>query len=79
MLGVLPWYARQVRRVPCEDIAIVAQEVDELAFLFGWELGPDPNRLGWVGGVDSHRLGFLERAEGHRGGWFVTVWDYQGR
>ena len=79
MLGDLPWYTRHVRRLSCEDIVISAQEVDELAFLFGRELGPDPHRLGWIGGVDSHRLGFLERAEGHRGGWFVTVWDYQGR
>ena len=35
VLGDLPWYARHVRRLPCEDIVIVAQEVDELAFLFG--------------------------------------------
>ena len=41
------------------------QEFDELAFLFGWELGPDPHRLGWVSRVDSYRLGFLERVEGH--------------
>ena len=43
-------------------------EVDELVFLFGWELGPDPHRLGWVGGVDTHRLSFLDWAEGSRGG-----------
>ena len=65
VLGDLPRYARQVRRLPREDIAIVAQEVDELAFLFGWELGPDSHRFGWVGGVDTHCLGFLEHAEGH--------------
>ena len=64
MLGDLPWYACHVRRFPCEDIVIDVQEVDELAFLFGWELGPNPYHLGWVGGVDSHRLGFLERVEG---------------
>ena len=73
MLGDPLWYARHVRKLPCKDITIVAQEVDELAFLFGQELGPDPNRLGWVGGVDSHRLGFFERTEGHRGSWFVAV------
>ena len=27
MLGDLPWYPRHVRRLPCEDIAFVAQEV----------------------------------------------------
>ena len=54
---------------------IVAQEVDELAFLFGRELGPDPHHLGCVCGVDPHRLSLLEWAEGHRGGWFVAVQD----
>ena len=73
MLGDLLRYARHVRRLPCEDITIIAQEVDELAFLFGRELGPDSHYFGWVGGVDTHRLGFLERAEGRRGGWFVAV------
>ena len=65
MLGNLLWYAQHVRRLPCEDIMIGAQEVDKLAFLFGWELGPNPHRLGWVGGVNSHRFSFLEREEDH--------------
>ena len=64
MLGEVPWYARHVRWLPCEDIAIGAQEVNELTFLFGQELGPDPHHLGWVGGVNTHCLGFLERVEG---------------
>ena len=75
MLGNLLWYARHVRRLPCEDIAIGAQEVDKLAFLFGRELGLDPHHLGRVSGVDSHCLGFLEWVEGRRGGWFVAVRD----
>ena len=64
MLSDLPRYARHVRRLPCEDIAIGTQEVDELAFLFGREMGPDPHRLGRVSGVDPYRLSFLEWAEG---------------
>ena len=68
MLGDVPWYARHVRWLPCEDITIGAQEVDELAFLLGRELGPDPHRLDWVGGVDPHHLSFLAWAEGNRGG-----------
>ena len=58
---------------------VVTQEVDELAFLFGQELGLDLHRLGWVSGVDPHRLSFLEWAEGCRGGWLVAVRDYWGR
>ena len=61
------------QKAACEDITVVVQEVDELAFLFGRELGPDPHCLGRVDGVDPHRLGFLERMEGRRGGWFVVV------
>ena len=64
MLGDILWYAWHVRWLPCKDITIGVQEVDEVAFLFGRELGPNPHRLGWVGGVDSHCLGFFERAEG---------------
>ena len=60
MLGDLPRYPQHVRGLPCEDIAIVVQEVDKLAFLFGRELGPNPHYLGWVSGVDPHRLSFLE-------------------
>ena len=73
MLNNVPWYAWYVRWLPYEDIAIGAQEVDELTFLFGREIGPDPHHLAWVSGVDPHRLGFLEWAEGRRGGWFVVV------
>ena len=51
MLGDVPRYAQHVRWFPYEDIVIGTQEVDELAFLFGRELGPDPHHLGWVGGV----------------------------
>ena len=64
MLGDLPWYPRHVRRLPCEDITIGEQEVNELAFLFGQELGLDPHSLSWVSGVDPHRLCFLDWAEG---------------
>ena len=73
MLGDIPWYAWHVKWLPCEDIVISVQEVNELAFLFGRELGPDPHHLDWVGGVDPHCLGFLEWAEGHQGGWFAVV------
>ena len=79
MLGDLLWYAWHVRRFPCKDVTIGAHEVDELAFLFGRELGLDLHRLGRVSGVDPHRLSLLEWAEGSRGGWLVAVQDCWGR
>ena len=60
MLGDVPWYAWHVRWLPCEDITIGSQEVNELPFLFGGELGPNPHRLGWVSGVNLHCLGSLD-------------------
>ena len=42
---------------------IGAQEVDELALLFGRVLGPDLHPFGWVSGVDPHRLSFLDWVE----------------
>jgi hypothetical protein len=39
VLDDLPRYAQHVKRLPCEDIMIGAQEINELAFLFGRELG----------------------------------------
>ena len=79
MHGDFPRYARHVRWLPCEDITIGVQKVDELAFLFGQELGLDPHHLGWVGGVNPHCLSFLEWVEGSQGGWLVAVPGCWGR
>ena len=73
MLDDLPRYPLHVRRLPCKDIMIGAQEIDELTFLFGRELGPNPHRLGRVSGVDPYSLSFLEWAEGSRGGRLIIV------
>ena len=39
MLGDLPWNAQYIRGFPREDVAVVAEDVDERAFLFGGEHG----------------------------------------
>ena len=39
MLGDLPWNARYIRGFPRKDVFVVAEEVDERAFLFGGECG----------------------------------------
>ena len=41
MLGDLPWDARHIRGSPRKDVFVGAEEVDERAFLFGGERGPD--------------------------------------
>jgi hypothetical protein len=66
VLGDFPRYARHVRGTPCKDFGIRAEKVDEHCFLFGVELGADPDLLGGVvagverGGFD--RLRWLEIA-----------------
>jgi hypothetical protein len=49
------------------------QEVNERAFLFGWELGPNPHGLGRVVGIDLNHLGILGWAEGTRRYWLVAL------
>ena len=66
VLGVLPWDTRHVLGGPCEDIPILTEEVDELAFLFAIEAGAYDNVLAaagvfWVG---LHFLGLLGGLEG---------------
>ena len=39
MLGDLPWDARHIRGFPHKDVFVVAEEVDERAFLFRGERG----------------------------------------
>jgi hypothetical protein len=48
VLGDIPRYARHVRGTPRKNFGVRAEEVDEHCFLFGVELGADPNLLGGV-------------------------------
>jgi hypothetical protein len=66
VLGDIPRYARHVRGTPHENFGVRAEKVDEHNFLFGVELGADPNLLGGVvAGVERdglNRLCWLEVA-----------------
>jgi hypothetical protein len=64
VLGDLPRDAWHVKGLPCKGITIGMQKVNERAFLFGRELGPDPHGLGRILGVDLDRFGILGRVEG---------------
>jgi hypothetical protein len=35
VLSEFPRHSRHVRRLPCKDVPILMEELDELAFLFG--------------------------------------------
>jgi hypothetical protein len=64
VLGDIPRYAGHVRGTPREDVGVCAEVVDEHCFLFGVELGADPDLLGGVvAGVEGdgfNRLRWLE-------------------
>jgi hypothetical protein len=66
VLGDIPRYAWHVRGTPRKKFGVCAEKVDEHCFLFGVELGADPDFLaGVVAGVERDRLdclGWLEVA-----------------
>jgi hypothetical protein len=60
VLGDIPRYARHVRGTPRKNLGVRAEKVDEHCFLFGVELGTDPDLLGGiVAGVERDRLNRL--------------------
>src|SRR4051812_19031266 len=44
---------------PCEDVSILTEELDELAFLFAVEPGPNDDALARVEGVEGNTLAVL--------------------
>ena len=66
VLGDIPRYAGHVRGTPRKNVGVCAEKVDEHCFLFGVELGADPDLLGGVvAGVERdglNRLCWLEVA-----------------
>jgi hypothetical protein len=77
VLDDIPRYARHVRGTPCKNLSVRAEKVDERCFLFGVELGADPDLLGGVvAGVERdglNRLGWLEVA-----GVALRIWRLLG-
>jgi hypothetical protein len=77
VLGDTPRYAGHVRGTPRENFGVRTEKVDEHCFLFGVELGADPNLLGGVVvGVERdglNRLCWLEAA-----GMALHVWRLLG-
>jgi hypothetical protein len=60
VLDDIPRYARHVRGTPRKIFGVCAEKVDEHCFLFGVELGADPDLLaGVVAGVESDGLNRL--------------------
>jgi hypothetical protein len=66
VLGDIPRYAMHVRGTPHKNFGVCTEKVDEHCFLFGVELGADPDLpAGVVAGVERdglNRLSWLEVA-----------------
>jgi hypothetical protein len=63
-LGDIPRYTRHVRGTPRKNLGVRAEKVDEHCFLFGVELGADPDLLGGVvAGVERDGLNCLSWLE----------------
>jgi hypothetical protein len=66
VLGDIPRYAGHIRGTPRENVGVCVEKVDEHCFLFGIELGANPDLLGGVvAGVERdglNRLYWLEVA-----------------
>jgi hypothetical protein len=77
VLGDIPRYAGHVRGTPRENVGVRVEKVDEHCFLFGIELGANPDLLGGVvAGVERdglNRLRWLEVA-----GMTLHVWRILG-
>jgi hypothetical protein len=64
VLGDIPRYAGHVRGTPHKNFGVCAEKVDEHCFLFGVELGVDPDFLaGIVARVERDGLNRLGRFE----------------
>jgi hypothetical protein len=64
VLGDIPRYVGHVRGTPHKNFGICTEKVDEHCFLFGVELGADPDFLvGVVAGIERGRLNCLGRFE----------------
>jgi hypothetical protein len=77
VLGDIPRYARYVRGTPRKNLGVHAEKVDEHCFLFGVELGADPDLPGGVvAGVERDRLNHLSWLE--VAGVALHMWHFLG-
>jgi hypothetical protein len=68
MLGEFPGYTSHVRWLPCKDVPVLTEELDERIFLFGTQIHPNEGGLSGIASDKFHLLGIDCRLEaGWRG------------
>jgi hypothetical protein len=65
VLGQFSRDSRHIRRLPCEYVLVILQELDERAFLFVIQAGTDDGSLALIGKPKVDSLCFFGRP--HRG------------
>ena len=63
VLGEFPRHTMHVLGRPCEDVPILTEELDELAFLFAFQVHPHSDELGLVIFVEVDLLSVSCRLE----------------
>ena len=63
VLSEFPRYTWHVKRLPCKNVPILTDELDERAFLFGIQVGTDSELLGRIAGHEVNKLGLSCRFE----------------
>jgi hypothetical protein len=66
VLGKFPRYTCHVIWLPCEDVPVLTEELDERAFLFGGQICPNGGGLGGIANDKFHLFCINCRLEG---GW----------
>jgi hypothetical protein len=67
--------SRHIRRLPCEYVLVILQELDECAFLFVVQAGADDGRLAFIREPKVDSFCFLSRP--HRGHGFSFIHRYR--
>jgi hypothetical protein len=62
VLGQLSLDSRHVHKLPCEQVSVILQKLDERAFLFVDEAGADDRSLVLVKEIKVDPLGFFSRS-----------------
>jgi hypothetical protein len=65
VLGQFYWDSRHIRRLPCEYVSVILQELNERAFLFVVQAGADDGSLVFISESKVDPLHLLSRP--HRG------------
>jgi hypothetical protein len=71
VLGQFSRDSRHIRRLPCEYVSVILQELDERAFLFVIQAGADDGSLVFVSEPEVDPFGFFSRSHRGRGLCFI--------